>query len=63
MIRIRTSIPVVGLAALLVVAVACGSGDLDEPAAADVAGLPLAPSTGVVSSGEVVEEPMDGGAV
>lgn len=55
--------PVVGLAALLVVAVACGSGDVDEPAAADVAGLPLAPTTGVVSSEEPVVEPVEGGAV
>lgn len=63
MIRIRASLPVVGIAALLVVAVACGSGDVDEPAAADVAGLPLAPTTGVVSSEEPVVEPVVEGAV
>jgi len=63
MIRIRASLPVVGLAALLTVAAACGSGDVDELAAADVAGLPLAPSSGVVSSEEPVEEPVVGGAV
>ena len=63
MVRIGASLPVIGFAALLAVAVACGSGDADEPAAADTAGLPLAPSTGVVSSEGPVEEPVDGGAV
>jgi hypothetical protein len=50
---------VFGIAALLAIIVACGGEKTDEPAAADTAGLPLAPSSGVVSSGEAIEEPVD----
>jgi hypothetical protein len=63
MIRIRASLSVFGIAALLAIVVACGGEKADEPAAADTAGLPLAPSTGVVSSGEAIEEPVDDGSV
>jgi len=59
MIRMRASLSVFGIAALLAIIVACGGEKKDEPAAADTAGLPLAPSSGVVSSGEAIEEPVD----
>jgi hypothetical protein len=59
MIRMRASLSVFGIAALLAIIVACGGEKTDEPAAADTAGLPLAPSSGVVSSGEAIEEPVD----
>jgi hypothetical protein len=49
MTRMRASLPVFGFAVLLAIVVACGGEKEDEPAAADTAGLPLAPSTGVVS--------------
>ena len=63
MTRMRASLSVFGIAALLAIAVACGGEKADEPAAADTAELPLAPATGVVSSYETIEEPVDDGAV
>ena len=47
MTRMRASLSVFGIAALLAIAVACGGEKADEPAAADTAELPLAPATGV----------------
>jgi len=63
MTRMRASLSVFGIAALLAIVVACGGEKADEPVAADTAGLSLAPSTGVVSSDEAIEEPEDGGSV
>lgn len=63
MTRMRASLSLFGFVVLLAIVVACGGEKANDPAAADTAGLPLAPSTGAVSADEAIEELVDDGAV